>query len=205
MESQNNNCKNIGRPHSFNKNDALQKAMDIFWLKGYKDTSISDLLEGLGIKKSSFYNDFKSKHDIFLLSIKHYQETLVAKLIKILTQENNPKTNIYGIFEYFLERIVKYNDTRGCMLGNAINEVVIHDFKIKNAISQVLTELLGEIAKNIEKGQREGTFKNKNTPQDLANFIILSLQGVLMLAKLNQNIEPLKQNVAIILSLLEKE
>lgn len=193
----------MGRPHSFNKNEALFKAMNLFWLKGYKSTSVDDLLKAMSINKSSFYNDFQSKLNIFLLSIECYRDNLVKSLIEIVREGHDPDLNIYNLFKYFIDKMLKEGDMRGCLLGNSINEISIHDKKINQEIVLALEKLLIAISDKITNGKDGGIFKNKNTSSDLANFVLASLQGVLMLGKIGANKEVLEKNATMTLEFLK--
>ena len=56
----------MGRPREFDQTQALEDAMQVFWAKGYDATSLCDLLESMGISRSSLYEAFGSKHELFL-------------------------------------------------------------------------------------------------------------------------------------------
>ena len=81
----------MGRHYEFNKEETLTKAMQVFWRKGYKATSMKDLIEEMGIQPGSIYNTFGDKHSLFIESIKHYGEVVTSNTIKILNAEINRK------------------------------------------------------------------------------------------------------------------
>ncbi len=63
----------MGRSISFNKEHALNKAMHLFWEKGYDATYISDLIETMGISRSTLYDSFGDKDELFKLVLEHYK------------------------------------------------------------------------------------------------------------------------------------
>ena len=63
----------MARPKEFDQDKALDKAMTLFWQKGYEATSIQDLVDHLGIGRRSLYDTFKSKHDLFIAALDRYQ------------------------------------------------------------------------------------------------------------------------------------
>jgi len=69
-----------GRPVEFDRNVALEEAMQLFWSRGYEATSLPELLERMGIARSSFYQSFGSKQDLFLEAVERYRDHLVAGL-----------------------------------------------------------------------------------------------------------------------------
>ena len=74
----------MGRQFEFNRDEALTKAMEVFWQKGYKATSMKDLIEEMGIQPGSIYNTFGDKHSLFIESIKHYGQVVTSNALKIL-------------------------------------------------------------------------------------------------------------------------
>ena len=81
----------MARPREFDSDQALEKAMQVFWTKGYEATSLSDLLSAMGISKSSFYATFGSKHELFLATLDRYGETHGAQLIALLKSNESPR------------------------------------------------------------------------------------------------------------------
>jgi len=67
----------MARPREFDRNLVLEKAMQVFWSQGYEATSLTDLARSMGLSKSSLYDTFGSKHDLFLESI-----DIVDKLVR---------------------------------------------------------------------------------------------------------------------------
>ena len=70
----------MARPREFDTTEALSQAMQVFWSKGFKATSLNDLLDAMGLSKSSFYDTFGSKHEVFLETIEHYKKTMTAQM-----------------------------------------------------------------------------------------------------------------------------
>src|SRR5919106_1320568 len=64
-----------GRPRSFDKDAALGRAMEVFWVKGYEGSSMSDLTAAMGIASPSLYAAFGSKEELFRQALKHYSDT----------------------------------------------------------------------------------------------------------------------------------
>ncbi|HEX9701827.1 MAG TPA: TetR/AcrR family transcriptional regulator, partial [Rhodospirillales bacterium] len=67
------------RPREFETSEALNQAMQVFWTKGYEATSLADLIGAMNLSKSSFYDTFGSKHEVFLAAIEHYKQTVTCQ------------------------------------------------------------------------------------------------------------------------------
>ena len=64
----------MARTEVFNREDVLQRAKNIFWLKGYNGTSMQDLVDATGLNRSSIYNSFGSKMELYEKTLLKYQE-----------------------------------------------------------------------------------------------------------------------------------
>ena len=65
----------MGRPKEFSREEVLEKAIPVFWEKGFSETTVQDLESATGVNKSGLYSEFKNKEDIFLASLQHYLNT----------------------------------------------------------------------------------------------------------------------------------
>ena len=92
----------MGRPREFDEINVLERAMEAFWARGYDGTSLQDLLLVMGLSKSSFYETFGSKHDLFLRALEHYTSTVVRDAALVLKQEESGRKAITQVFEYVL-------------------------------------------------------------------------------------------------------
>ncbi len=102
----------------FNKEEALRKAMELFWEKGYASTSLSDLTEHLGIGKGSFYATFYSKQALFEDAFDLYRNSKVELLEQLLNSEQNVKIGL----KFNLEELLSDNKHKGCFIANTCSE-----------------------------------------------------------------------------------
>jgi TetR/AcrR family transcriptional repressor of nem operon len=79
------------RTKDFDETEILRKAINLFWQKGYYDTSLHDLINELGIGRSSIYHAFGDKHSLFLKALELYQREGTAKIIAILQSDISMK------------------------------------------------------------------------------------------------------------------
>ena len=79
-----NAVRPVGRPRSFDESDALKKATQVFWSKGYDGVTIDDLVAGMGVGRPSLYAVFGDKRAIFLRVLKAYAEAKGARAAKVL-------------------------------------------------------------------------------------------------------------------------
>ncbi|MCF6264193.1 MAG: TetR/AcrR family transcriptional regulator [Xanthomonadales bacterium] len=123
----------VGRPRKFNPDDIVRIAIDVFWKKGYEQTSVADLLKATGLHKGSLYQTFGDKKTLFKAALNTYYEDIYTKHKNIINSEPDP---LIGLKKSFKE-VLSYSGTmgdqsnRGCMVVNAIVETVPNDAEIK--------------------------------------------------------------------------
>ncbi len=105
-----------GRPRSFDETGALEKATQVFWLKGYDGVTIDDLVEGMGVGRPSLYAVFGDKRAIFLRALKAYAERKGAVAAKALLSPQSLRDSIASFLRFTVESATEKGSARGCLL-----------------------------------------------------------------------------------------
>ena len=105
-----------GRPRSFDESDALKKATQVFWSKGYDGVTIDDLVAGMGVGRPSLYAVFGDKRAIFLRVLRAYAERKGASAAKALLSPQSLRDSIAGFLRYAVESATEKGSARGCLL-----------------------------------------------------------------------------------------
>ena len=95
------------RPKAFDPDAALQKAMQVFWERGYEATSVDDLVQCMGINRFSLYSTFGGKHQLFVAALERYHDTIVADLVGELEHrrmDSPPSDSSSHAWSIFLHR-----------------------------------------------------------------------------------------------------
>nr|WP_318382781.1 TetR/AcrR family transcriptional regulator [uncultured Enterobacter sp.] len=105
-----------GRPRTFDRDDALNNAMKLFWRKGYTATSMTDLYEAMGINSPSLYAAFGSKEALYEEVLIHYERMIAPQIWAGMTAEADPRAAIARWLEDSA-RVLTQNDLpHGCMV-----------------------------------------------------------------------------------------
>lgn len=155
----------MGRTKQFDRTEVLKEAIQLFWKKGYADTSLSDLEKATGVNKSGLYSEFKDKDDIFLESLKLFSDTSTS--YAALKREPYGWQNIEDFFK--VDTTCKGH--KGCFLTNTFREYSIIPPKVKAFIDQNSASVLELLVKNIKAA------KTKKDPELLAKMIITFASG----------------------------
>lgn len=130
----------MARPIQFNHQQAVDKALLLFWRKGYQATSMSDLVDAMEISRSSFYSAFKDKRSLFLLCLDLFGERTCQVLQKARIQ-----MAAIDALQFFFERHLSgprpQQASLGCMLVNTVLEMAGVDDELSDRASEHLVEM----------------------------------------------------------------
>ena len=133
-----------GRPRSFDEREALQKAIRVFWAKGYDAVTIDDLVAGMGVVRPSLYAIFGDKATLFMRCLEAYAEHLGAGASKALLGPPRVSDGIRDLLSHLVERATTDDSPRGCLLAcvaPAVDDPKVRDFLARaNAQAVALVE-----------------------------------------------------------------
>lgn len=115
----------MARSKEFEVNEVLDKAMKIFWEQGYEKTSMSDLVEHMGIHRRSIYDTFDDKHSLFLQAMDRYRGKVSTTLLAEIKASKTAVEALHKIFEVMISEV---EDTpSGCLIVNSAVELGTRD------------------------------------------------------------------------------
>src|ERR1700736_68464 len=159
----------MGRPKNFNREGVLEKALPVFWRRGFADTSLHELEQATGVNKYGLYAEFEDKEDLFVQSLRYYLENLEKK--GLLTAEPLGWDNI----ERFLKMgPCSLEGQKGCFAVSSMREFAILPPEAIGIITRSRSKLKQLIAKNIE------VERPKMDPNSLAELVLTFFTGLSM-------------------------
>lgn len=193
----------MARPRVFESDEALAKAMMVFWQQGYCATSLDDLEATMGLKRQSIYNVFGDKRSLFLKALRFYREQGVAFVEQQLTQFKSPKASLYNIIHILAQGALIEGQQCGCFMANTALELSDHDLEIAREVNIMFEQLEDCFARVIEKGQKQGEISQRFESRSLAKFLINSVNGFRILDKTHPSKAAITDLVAVTLSVLD--
>ncbi|MBC6110310.1 TetR/AcrR family transcriptional regulator [Pedobacter fastidiosus] len=173
----------MARTKDFDENEVLTKAIQLFWHKGYNATSMQDLVDGLGISRSSLYDTYSDKHTLFLKALESYQLAGNAKIKEIVAQSVSAKETVIKLMELATNDLVGDKQQKGCFMVNAEVEVAPHDQEVSKLVCQNEQQMETAFFQVIKKGQESGEITNTQDALVLAKFIFNAVKGMQVTAK----------------------
>lgn len=147
-----NKTRGRGRPRSFDENEVLDRAMRVFWAKGYDGTSLDDLSEAMGIGRPSMYGAFGDKEAVFMRCLELFADTVASGPLRFLEA---PKVR-EAILAY-MRGVANYtvaDSCRGCMVGAVAS--LVDDDKVREFVVTKVAASEAAIAQRLQKGIEDG-------------------------------------------------
>jgi AcrR family transcriptional regulator len=187
-----------GRHRSFDKSNALEKAMLVFWRNGYPGTSLTDLTNVMGINKSSLYATFGNKEELFNQAIEYYLhkhgEVHSAELFKAgLSLKERVKNFLVSI----AKMLTNPDLPTGCLICHSTSEIAgscLPDSSAKN-INAINQQTILTLTEFFEKEQQSGHLIDRCSPKTLANYLLTLQFGLAISARNGSNMEELGEIV----------
>ncbi|MFE2581599.1 TetR/AcrR family transcriptional regulator [Streptomyces sp. NPDC059378] len=166
----------MARTREFDIDQAVDRAMDLFWRRGYAETSLQDLLKELSIGSGSFYAAFGSKEQLYLRSLERYTSLQGDDLEKTLGEAPEILPAVRKVLAALIEADLA-EPTRGCLVVNAstqCGDLPSAADRVTTAIRQVESFLAGAL----ERAQTRGEISPERDPRELARFLTTFIQGI---------------------------
>ncbi|MCR8560235.1 TetR/AcrR family transcriptional regulator [Mucilaginibacter sp. BJC16-A38] len=193
----------MARPKEFDEDELLEKAVNLFWKKGYHATSAQDLVDALGINRSSLYNTYTDKKTLFTKSLKQYQLKQTNAMIAMLGKADDAKKVLKQIFTDLIQESADDTFLKGCFMVNTAVELAGIDAEIGDIVNKNNKSVEDALTKIIEKGQHDGQFSTKNDARTYARFIFGNITAIKVAARSGTPKETLEDMAEIALSALK--
>ncbi|HTH83136.1 MAG TPA: TetR/AcrR family transcriptional regulator [Mucilaginibacter sp.] len=193
----------MARTKDFDEDDVLKKAVDLFWLKGYNATSMQDLVDGLGISRSSLYDTYGDKHTLFIKALESYQNANTGQMCKIVSSGKPAKQTMRVLLEMIVNELLCDTNHKGCFMVNAEVEVAPHDEKVNQIICANDQQVEDAFYLVIKKGQENGEIKNPQDARALARFTFNTVKGIRVTAKSTNDKAVFEDIINMALSVLD--
>ena len=167
----------VGRPRAFNVDLALDRALHVFWKKGYEGASLSDLTRAMEINRPSLYAAFGSKEQLFRKALDRYTEGPAASVHEAL---NEPTAHavVEKMFRAAIDMMTSPRNPAGCFMVQGA-------LACGDAASSIQQEVIsrraaGETAlrRRLQRAKKEGDLPSKADPSDLARYVVTVMHGM---------------------------
>jgi AcrR family transcriptional regulator len=178
-----------GRPRSFDREQALQQAMQVFWSKGYEGTTMADLTDAIGVKAPSLYAAFGDKNALFREAVDFYSRTVSAGPLRQLQAGNGIWEDLHAMLRASV-RMYSGKDSvpglpvgKGCMVVISAINCAPENAEHSDALSQRRHKRRNEIRARLSQAQRDGEIRADADVTALGDFYTSFLNGMALGAR----------------------
>jgi TetR/AcrR family transcriptional regulator, transcriptional repressor for nem operon len=193
----------MARPREFDADSALDRAMTVFWSKGYEATSLDDLCEATGLSRSSLYAEFGSKRGLLLRSVDRYVQQRTPNIAAVLGQPVPIREALAALLRQFIDHIVAGPGRVGCFLGNCAAELPRSDRDALARVRQGLESTEATFRDSLSRAAARGELPAGADVDAVARFLVAGFQGLRLVGKVNPDRAVLEDIAATMLHCLE--
>jgi TetR/AcrR family transcriptional repressor of nem operon len=188
----------MARKLEFDKNTALQKAMLLFWEKGFEASSMEDLVNAMEINRFSIYNSFGDKKRLLILALEHYRENVLAKLLAPLYADLSPEKCLENYLDNMGKQLQSTAGSLGCFIQRTGQSHISTDPEVSKMLILILEELRGALISTISRARYEKSLQWQYNDEVLADFILSQIQGLIVLRRATNKKEFISEQIEIL-------
>jgi TetR/AcrR family transcriptional repressor of nem operon len=192
----------MARTKQFDERQALVSAMLVFWGKGYEGTSINDLEQAMGLKRTSIYNTFGNKSALFERVMSCYKESVMAALFAKLDGAPDIREGVRRLLNGALDIHFDEDNPGGCLVVLSLMESGQHDEQSLASMQQTIQNLKSALQQRLSKAKKSGELSKNLDAGSTATTIATTMAGMMVMGKANFTRASLKKTVNQMVSLL---
>ena len=192
----------MARPKAFDPIEILDKAMRLFWRRGYEATSIQGLVDHLGINRQSLYDTYGDKIALFLRAIERYTETIIRPGLAALEAPGSPLGNVRKLIAIWAGQATN-PDLPGCLITNTITEMSTRDGELSDLTHAAIALIEHRLYRALERAVEQGELHVSTDTQALARFLTGMAQGIHVMGQHTKSRESIRDIVCVTLAVLD--
>lgn len=192
----------MGRSKQFDEQQVLEKAMELFWKKGYHDTSVQDLVDHLAINRASLYDTYGGKDTLFEKTFENYQQRNLQWIKNFLAQQPAVKPGLLKLFTNLVDQLVTDTDHKGCFVVNITTELIPNEEKWRPVLNRNRETMETLFFQLLQRGVAQGEISPDKDLKSIAAFLFTLNNGLHVVAKINPSRKDLLQVVEAGLTVL---
>jgi TetR/AcrR family transcriptional repressor of nem operon len=193
----------MARPREFDPDTVIERAMQVFWAKGYEATSLDDLCEATQLNRSSLYSSFGDKHTLFLATLDRYGDRAANMVAAALSKPIHIRESLGAFLQQMVEGIVAGPQRTGCFIGNCTAEVSRHDREAAVRIQRNIVRIEATFRSAFEQAQKRGDLASDSDVEALARYFVVTIQGLRLMGKTISDRDVLEDVVGVMLRSLD--
>tara|TARA_R110001592_G_scaffold178865_1_gene420132 strand:+ start:862 stop:1449 length:588 start_codon:yes stop_codon:yes gene_type:complete len=188
----------MARKLEFDKAQALQKGMRLFWEKGYETSSLEDLVQAMEINRFSIYNTFGDKKALLLMTLKHYRESVLARLIAPLKADLPAEACLENYFTNMSQQLSSSSGSLGCFIQRTGQSHIASEPEVADLLLSMLVELRSALTSVVRRAKEEKTISGHYEDEIIVDFILGQIQGLIVLRRSGKKLVSIERQIELL-------
>jgi TetR/AcrR family transcriptional regulator, transcriptional repressor for nem operon len=172
-----------GRPRTFDVEAAVERAMDVFWSRGYHGTALPDLLRATKLSRGSLYAAFGDKHSLFLRALDRYIADALTRMDLEFDPRKDPVDGLRVYLAGYVERTSGSNGRRGCLLVATAMELAGQDAVVGRRVASFFKAMEARVADALSRARAAGKLADGVEPASAARILVCFVEGLRVTGK----------------------
>jgi len=172
-----------GRPRGFDTEAAVERAMGVFWSRGYHGTALPDLLRATKLSRGSLYAAFGGKHALFLRALDRYIADALARIDGELGPRRAPVDGLRTFLAGYVDRTSGANGRRGCLLVATAMELAGQDPEVAGRIDDFFKAMEARLTGALARAKKAGELAADVEPAPAARILVCFVEGLRVVGK----------------------
>lgn len=192
-------AQDVAGTKQFDEDQAVDRALELFWRRGYEGTSVRDLMDSTGLGQGSLYGTFGDKHGLFLRTLDRYAELTTCQVVERLEADGPVRPAIRSMLRDMADDALCDPERKGCLFVNAAAELLPHDAEAGERIEVAFARIEDALCAAVRRGQVSGEIAEGRDARTVARFLLTAVQGLRVVGKATP--DPARLDAAIDLSM----
>lgn len=181
----------MARPRQFDEEEILQKVTQLFWDKGYAETSLSDLCEATKLNRPSLYGAFGNKETIFLKCLEAYRDKEFPKIMEGVEEESGPLAKVHRIIYNYSAFLSDSSQPCGCLVVACQHHRNILPECVQNYLESIHSDFVGFFEQLFGDAIKAGELPQETDAGNMAIGLVSQLYGLVILSSLEREKVPM--------------
>lgn len=172
------------RPRQFDPEDVLDRSMHEFWERGYRETSVDDLVEATGVRPGSLYHAFPGgKRGLFLRALDRYSKLVVPEKLGALERAGAGLSELRAYFDGLVDDLITPEGRMGCLMVNSTMELAAEDSEVGEVVRRHMARLERNAERALRNAKRRGEIPRGVDARAKASQLMATGMGLMVVGK----------------------
>ena len=193
----------MARPREFDPKDVLQTAVELFWEKGYFDSSVDEVVKRSGVAKYGIYGTFGTKRELFMKALTQFAADRHQDIQRPIRKPDASLPEILAFFKDAPKLMTPKNEPHGCLISNTGIELGLRDPEIRDFVMDFFRDTAKVLQRCLARAVEKGELETSKDIAGLATYLATEFRTALMLARSGHSRREIERHLEVALQVLQ--